>query len=170
VGERLLFNNSEQPAPVVPETPKSSPASSPTPKQLASSQGLALKTFEFETVTVNARGNITKRDNHQAKYFVEDLGNGVTLEMMQIPGGKFLMGSPAGEAGRGDDEGPQHEVTVPGFFMGKYEVTQAQYQDRVSYTIFNQFSHFVEKLKMGQATLAAAWRFLEQQSSELSLC
>ncbi|BAZ66160.1 serine/threonine protein kinase [Fischerella sp. NIES-4106] len=88
----------------------------------------SLITFQFETVTVNARGNITKRDNREAKYFVEDLGNGVTLEMVQIPGGKFLMGSPAGEAGRDDDEGPQHEVTVPRFFMGKYEVTQAQYQ------------------------------------------
>jgi formylglycine-generating enzyme required for sulfatase activity len=127
VGERLLFNKSEQ-NPGVSETPGFSPASSPTPKQLATPQGLSLKTFQFETVTVDARGKITKRDNHEAKYFVEDLGNGVTLEMVQIPGGKFLMGSPTGEAGRGDDEGPQHEVIVPGFFMGKYEVTQAQYQ------------------------------------------
>ncbi|WP_035140242.1 bifunctional serine/threonine-protein kinase/formylglycine-generating enzyme family protein [Fischerella sp. PCC 9605] len=82
----------------------------------------------FETVTVDASGNITKRDRHKAKYFVEDLGNGITLEMVQIPGGTFTMGSPAGEAQRDSDEGPQHQVTVPGFFMGKYEVTQAQYQ------------------------------------------
>jgi formylglycine-generating enzyme required for sulfatase activity len=110
VGERLLFNKSEQ-----------NPG-------VSDKSGLALKTFPFETVTVDARGKITKRDNHQAQYFVEDLGNGVTLEMVQIPGGKFLMGSPPEEAGRGDNEGPQHEVTVPEFFMGKYEVTQAQYQ------------------------------------------
>ncbi|TFI53568.1 TIR domain-containing protein [Mastigocladus laminosus UU774] len=90
--------------------------------------GITLQTFQFETVTVNPQGNITNRRNCTAKYFVEDLGNGVTLEMVQIPGGRFIMGSPAGEAGRYDNEGPQHEVTVPSFFMGKYVVTQAQYQ------------------------------------------
>ncbi|OUL37423.1 sulfatase-modifying factor domain-containing protein [Nostoc sp. T09] len=62
------------------------------------------------------------------KYFVEDLGNGVILEMVQIPGGSFMMGSPTSEAHRGNPEGPQHQVQVPPFFMGKYEVTQAQYQ------------------------------------------
>ncbi|MDJ0734587.1 MAG: bifunctional serine/threonine-protein kinase/formylglycine-generating enzyme family protein [Nostocaceae cyanobacterium] len=92
------------------------------------SSSTSLQTFNFETVTVDARGTITNRRNLSAKYFVEDLGNGVTLEMVQIPGGTFTMGSPAGEAQRDDNEGPQHQVTVPRFFMGRYEVTQAQYQ------------------------------------------
>jgi formylglycine-generating enzyme required for sulfatase activity len=87
-----------------------------------------LQTFRFETVTVNAKGTITNRRNLEAKYFVEDLGNGVTLEMVQIPGGTFTMGSPATEAKRYDAESPQHQVTVPTFFMGRYQVTQAQYQ------------------------------------------
>lgn len=39
-----------------------------------------------------------------------------------------MMGSPVDEESRTDDEGPQHEVTVPQFLMGKYQVTQAQYQ------------------------------------------
>ncbi|MCE2718969.1 MAG: SUMF1/EgtB/PvdO family nonheme iron enzyme [Dolichospermum sp.] len=60
--------------------------------------------------------------------FTEDLGNGVKLEMIAIPGGTFLMGSPASEAERQDHESPQHQVTVPSFFMGKYPLTQAQYQ------------------------------------------
>jgi serine/threonine protein kinase len=89
---------------------------------------LSLQTFNFETVTVDAKGTITNRRNGEAKYFVEDLGNGVTLEMVQIPEGTFKMGSPEGEEGRKKDESPQHQVTVPGFFMGRYEVTQAQYQ------------------------------------------
>jgi formylglycine-generating enzyme required for sulfatase activity len=38
------------------------------------------------------------------------------------------MGSPENEAGRYDDESPQHQVTVPSFFIGKYPLTQAQYQ------------------------------------------
>jgi formylglycine-generating enzyme required for sulfatase activity/tRNA A-37 threonylcarbamoyl transferase component Bud32 len=87
-----------------------------------------LKTFNFEVVSTNATGNIINRRNESAKYFTEDLGNGVTLEMVEIPGGTFIMGSPANEAERNSDEGPQHQVTVPSFFMGKYELTQAQYQ------------------------------------------
>ncbi|MEH2407485.1 SUMF1/EgtB/PvdO family nonheme iron enzyme [Nostoc sp.] len=87
-----------------------------------------LQTFQFEVVTVNATGNITNRRNEKAKYFEEDLGNGVTLEMVQIPGGTFTMGSPKGEVERLDRENPPHQLTVPGFFMGKYAVTQAQYQ------------------------------------------
>ncbi|MEH2192743.1 MAG: SUMF1/EgtB/PvdO family nonheme iron enzyme [Nostoc sp.] len=94
-----------------------------------------LKTFQFEVVTVNAQGNITNRRNEKAKYFEEDLGNGVTLEMVQIPGGTFTMGSPEGEVERYDSESPQHQVTVPGFFMGKYAVTQEQYQAIMSSNI-----------------------------------
>ncbi|OYE02279.1 SUMF1/EgtB/PvdO family nonheme iron enzyme [Nostoc sp. 'Peltigera membranacea cyanobiont' 232] len=76
----------------------------------------------------NAQGNISKRITSDAKDFVEDLANGITLEMVQIPSGTFMMGSPEGEAERNKDESPQHQVKVPGFFMGKYEITQAQYQ------------------------------------------
>ncbi|MGB5637010.1 MAG: TIR domain-containing protein, partial [Waterburya sp.] len=62
----------------------------------------------------------------QAQSFTSDLGNGVNLEMIAIPGGTFMMGSPEGEGY--DDEKPQHKVTVPSFFLGKYPITQAQYQ------------------------------------------
>ncbi|NJR70488.1 MAG: formylglycine-generating enzyme family protein [Synechococcales cyanobacterium CRU_2_2] len=51
------------------------------------------------------------------------------LEMVYIPPGSFRMGSPEGELGRYDDEGPQHEVTfAEPFFMGKYPITQAQWR------------------------------------------
>ena len=56
----------------------------------------------------------------------ENLGNGVVLEMVAIPGGKFLMGSPEGEGN--DREKPQHQVTIQPFYMGKYPVTQAQWE------------------------------------------
>lgn len=85
-----------------------------------------LQTFQFEVVTVDAQGSITSRHNCEAKYFVEDLRNGVTLDMVQISGGTFTMGSPNQEAY--DSEKPQHKVTVQPFFMGKYLVTQAQWQ------------------------------------------
>ena len=57
-----------------------------------------------------------------------DLGKGIKLEMVLIPAGKFMMGSPASEVGRVDNE-TQHEVTLTKpFYMGKYEVTQEQWQ------------------------------------------
>jgi len=69
-----------------------------------------------------------KRQQRQAQYFSEDLGNGVILEMVKIPGGTFLMGSPETEEGHTENESPQHQVTVQPFFMGKYPVTQVQWQ------------------------------------------
>ncbi|MFB2771225.1 SUMF1/EgtB/PvdO family nonheme iron enzyme [Pelatocladus sp. BLCC-F211] len=85
-----------------------------------------LEAFEFDTVTVDSRGREIKRDRHIANYYTEELGNGVTMEMVAIPGGSFLMGATEEE---GDaDERPQHQVTVEPFFIGKYPVTQAQWK------------------------------------------
>jgi formylglycine-generating enzyme required for sulfatase activity len=92
------------------------------------SQNNHLKTFTFEVVTTNDKGSIINKRNHSANYFVEDLGNGVMLEMVEIPAGTFYMGSPENEKGRSYTESPQHQVNVPSFFIGKYPLTQAQYQ------------------------------------------
>ena len=67
-------------------------------------------------------------DGAEDMQLIEDLGADITLELVQIPGGSFLMGSPYLETGRYPDESPQHEATVPAFAMGKFEVTQAQYE------------------------------------------
>ena len=57
-----------------------------------------------------------------------DLGKGVNLDLVLIPAGKFMMGSPEKEKGRHDDE-TQHEVTLTKpFYMGKFEVTQEQWE------------------------------------------
>jgi formylglycine-generating enzyme required for sulfatase activity len=51
------------------------------------------------------------------------------MEMVWIEPGTFTMGSPASEPGRYADEGPQHQVTSSkGFWLGKYELTQGQWQ------------------------------------------
>ncbi|MFM6255323.1 MAG: formylglycine-generating enzyme family protein, partial [Dolichospermum sp.] len=55
-------------------------------------------------------------------------GDGVTLEMVAIPGGTFKMGSPENEEGYYSYQSPQHQVTVPPFFMGKHPVTQKQWR------------------------------------------
>ena len=57
--------------------------------------------------------------------FTDDL-YGVPLEMIFVPGNIFKMGSPEG-IGR-DNERPQHNVTVPSFYIGKYQITQAQWE------------------------------------------
>ena len=49
------------------------------------------------------------------------------VELVHIPEGSFLMGSPESEKGRRKSEGPQHEVKVPAFWMGRYVVTNEQY-------------------------------------------
>ncbi len=86
-----------------------------------------LNQFEFNVVTVNAQGERINSSRGRSEFFTEDLGNNVVLEMVAIPGGKFLMGSPENELERRDSESPQHTVTVQPFFMGKFPVTQAQW-------------------------------------------
>ena len=54
-------------------------------------------------------------------------GDGLKIEMIKIPGGTFMMGSPPAENMHGTEE-TQHSVVVSGFQMGKYEVTQKQYK------------------------------------------
>ena len=50
-------------------------------------------------------------------------------EMLRISGGTFIMGSPATEAGRSPNEGPQRQVTVSSFYIGRFPVTQAEFEE-----------------------------------------
>jgi formylglycine-generating enzyme required for sulfatase activity len=102
--------------------------------------------FEFDVITVNAEGHEIQRTRVKAYQQIEDLGNGIILEMVSIPGGTFIMGSPQYEEGRhkreekswfdrlfskdepDSRESPQHKVTVAPFYMGKYPVTQEQWE------------------------------------------
>jgi formylglycine-generating enzyme required for sulfatase activity len=61
----------------------------------------------------------------QVESFPDNL-NGVPLEMIFVPGGSFKMGSAEGVGY--DDERPQHDVNVPGFYIGKFQITQAQWE------------------------------------------
>ena len=68
-----------------------------------------------------------------------DLGNGAKLDMMLIPAGEFMMGSPDGEKGRSSDEGPVRRVRISKpFRLGRLQVTQAQWK----VVIGNAPSHF----------------------------
>jgi formylglycine-generating enzyme required for sulfatase activity len=92
----------------------------------------ALRSFEFETAIVQWQGKrwVIKKQARQADRLIEPLtleGN-ATLEMVAIPGGRFRMQPPESELVRQSREGPQREVTVPAFFMGRYAITQAQWR------------------------------------------
>jgi len=87
-----------------------------------------LQKFTFNIVTVDRKGKINHRETKQASYFTEDLGQDITLEMVDIPKGSFKMGAPAREAENGYYERPQHQVTIKPFLLGKYPITQAQWE------------------------------------------
>ena len=62
------------------------------------------------------------------KSFEEEIiGTGVKFEMLPIPSGEFVMGSPVGESGRKETEGPQHKVKIAPFWMAKTETTWNAY-------------------------------------------
>ncbi len=83
-----------------------------------------------KVTSVSNEKDITKeptKKESSGKEEVTDLGKDVKLEMILIPAGKFVMGSPASEKGHRINE-TQHEVTLTKpFYMGKYEVTQEQW-------------------------------------------
>ncbi|MCC5896434.1 MAG: SUMF1/EgtB/PvdO family nonheme iron enzyme [Phormidium sp. BM_Day4_Bin.17] len=104
---------------------------------LLPNSGGGLPSFTFETVRVNDRGQIVQKIPGQARYYPQDLGQGVQLDMVQLPGGRFLMGTEESEIERlckkyDRDrfrwESPQHSVQVSPFLMGKTPVTQDQWR------------------------------------------
>ena len=95
------------------------------------------QTFTFETFTVNPNGKVSPPESKTARYYSEDLGNDITLEMIAIPGGTFTMGTEDEEIEKlvkkfGWEgfrwERPQHRVTVSSFYMGRYPITQSQWK------------------------------------------
>lgn len=55
-------------------------------------------------------------------------GTEVTFDMVPVPGGEFRIGSPPGERGRHEDEGPAFAVRIEPFWIGSHEVTWAEYR------------------------------------------
>jgi formylglycine-generating enzyme required for sulfatase activity len=85
---------------------------------------IIMRNLSFAVVFFDGTGKKEKRTMKKAKYFTEHLPSELDLSMVYIPGGTFQMGSLQGH----NDEKPQHDVTVSSFLMGKYPVTQEQWQ------------------------------------------
>src|SRR5512145_3054765 len=81
--------------------------------------GLGIVTFAFAGAA----------QNEPAKKYTETIttktGDKISFDMVLVPKGSFQMGSPADEAGRKDDEGPQHEVQLDSFYLCTTETTIA---------------------------------------------
>ena len=71
---------------------------------------------------------VIRRHKNKARFYTETLSKSISLEMVSIPSGSFIMGASEDEENSSADERPQHLVNVPAFFMGKYPITQAQYE------------------------------------------
>ncbi|MEA5528717.1 formylglycine-generating enzyme family protein [Dolichospermum sp. UHCC 0684] len=109
--------------------------------EVATIEIIKTHTFDFVVATLereSKRGKsknwVVKQQQKQGIGVIEELAEGVNLELMEIPGGKFLMGSPKTELDRTEldrfeRESPQHQVTVSSFFMGKYSITQKQWRE-----------------------------------------
>ena len=79
--------------------------------------------FLFVCSSSSTKEAAVKKSDRPVNYTEKVPDTKVSFEMLGIPGGTFTMGSPKDEKGREDDEGPQHEVQIQPFWMGKCEVT-----------------------------------------------
>ncbi len=85
-----------------------------------------MKVIDYNSPTVNARGEVILWTRYSAEQFTEDLGDGISLDMIVIPAGSFQMGSRPSEGNA--DEHPQHFATIKSFMMGKFLITQGQWK------------------------------------------
>ncbi len=67
-------------------------------------------------------------------------GNRLRMNFCWCPPGSFRMGSPESEIERGDGEGPVDVIITKGFWLGKYELTQAQWQQVMGTSVEHQRS------------------------------
>jgi eukaryotic-like serine/threonine-protein kinase len=122
-----------------PPPPQPRPAPAPQPKPAQPTR----RKFRFETAKLEFVNNkiwmywLTDKKTEakitripgEAGYITEDLGNGVKLEMVYIKAGSFMMGSnESSNLSGGNSERPIHQVNLSPFYMGKYTITQQQYQ------------------------------------------
>ena len=78
--------------------------------------------------TLEGNFTVLLRDAFELNQSTYAAHSAADLEMIWVEPGTFTMGSPTSEAGRGSDENETQVTLTQGFYLGKYEVTQAQYE------------------------------------------
>lgn len=117
------------------------------------------------TIVVSAAISTSAQTTTDFKSYTQVIpGSNQVYAMVAIPGGSFMMGSPAAEKGHKPDEGPQHKVQIEPFYMGKYEVTWDLY-DLFAFT--NMEKEMAAKYTQTDANLAktdATTRVIQRRS------
>ncbi len=140
--ERIL--NVEKRLNHLESSPKSDePVATISPTEMKSEPSISweippLEEFSFERPIVDETGTILERVKGTSPSFKEALGDGIILEMVYIPEGTFLMGASSTEVGSQVCEQPQHSVNLQGFFLGKFPVTQKQWEIVAQYPKVNR--------------------------------
>ncbi|MGK7931999.1 MAG: formylglycine-generating enzyme family protein [Microcystaceae cyanobacterium] len=84
--------------------------------------------LEFEVALLNPEGDVIERQTHSAVYYQEKLTENLHLDMVKIPSGHFLMGSPPTEEGFLRSQSPQHEVNIDEFWISISPISQEQWK------------------------------------------
>ena len=102
--------------------------------------------------------SVSTEEGFMVPYEVTIPGSDATFEMVPVPGGEFLLGSPPNESDRNEDEGPQVSVQVAPFWIGKYEVSWAEYREFMSqYKAFKK----LDSLRFGSTHMESAKQEVE---------
>ncbi|MGH9769764.1 MAG: formylglycine-generating enzyme family protein [Blastocatellia bacterium] len=129
-------------------SPPLAPDTTPAKPEARVAPPIRLSEYVFDVVASDERGKVIETRKARTRYFTEELNGGAGIEMVEIRGGMFLMGTTAGEIkqiaqehGRDVEremkerlqeqllwETPQHAVKIPAFYLSKYEITQAQWR------------------------------------------
>ncbi|MEM9141600.1 MAG: SUMF1/EgtB/PvdO family nonheme iron enzyme [Bacteroidota bacterium] len=84
---------------------------------------LVVLSCKTQNIVLEKAPEIDTMETEPKTYTQEIPATDIGFEMIRVPGGSFTMGSPESEADRKTDEGPQREVQIKPFYMGKYELT-----------------------------------------------
>ena len=153
---------------------------SPKPKPEAKLIPPAAKPTESVIVlpqpVIHSRPAVIQQPNN----FAVNLAKGVSIEMVNLPGGEFTMGGD-----RYDRENPRHQIRVSPFAIGKYQVTQAQWQavmDKnpssfkgdnlpVETVSWNDMAEFLKKAGNGfRLPTEAEWEYAARAGSNAEYC
>jgi formylglycine-generating enzyme required for sulfatase activity len=97
---------------------------------------IAVGAYIIGTMSINTMAAEKKLPKRYTETVTAKDGEKISFDMVLIPGGSFLMGSPVGEAGRQEHEGPQHKVRLDSFYLCPKEATiklfMAFYRETVS--------------------------------------
>ncbi|MEM6472274.1 MAG: formylglycine-generating enzyme family protein [Planctomycetota bacterium] len=108
--------------------------------QVSSAEQPSAKDFGLATEQPT-EGPFVKVDaGYMVPYTLRVPGSDELVEMIPVPGGEFMLGSPEDELDRRDDEGPQIRVTVDPMWVGKEEVSWGLYKEYMKlYAVFKEF-------------------------------